>query len=708
MLVNPILAVPAVPTTGGIKFILPTQEILLGKEFDGIAWATLALCNGINTVDAIASQLGDYDTESVTGLLKDLETLGVVVDSRQLYKRFHEVSSNPMVFASGMSDAEIIEHSLTPRSPVKNGDGTEYLLRDGLMLVKLQAARQSCRSFTGEQLSINDFGSLLDIGYSLDRHAVPSAGGLYPMKLFLLALNDQLDFSAGYYEYDNANGRLVRFNSIPDRERLSYALNDTGMPFGASAVILIAADPDRQPKKYSNRGYRFMAIEAGHIAQNISLGAIELGLATCELGGFLDEAIVDELQLGYDLPFLAIAVGRASDSPSESIHRTAHDLEVALVGPNKPVKSFWTADDAQANNHDKSYFQVLALTSNGQVTSGISTSWADAKVKAIAEAYERQRSAAVRVDVHSTASSLAKEWMDPRVATPLTDDQYQQLPHLQQFSENMEIEWVRGADRNGREVYVPIDLVFYPIHNLDRKKVVDTCSSGFATYSTYDEAVRRGLLELVERDALMRNWYSKTSPDRLDFHVLPVHLQKRIQYWRDLGRDVYVLDLSQMGVVVVEVIITSDSYPCFVSGASSSLDSFEGAAIKAFHEAESRLIHGLNEPSDRSIKPEEVHAVLDHELLYAQSREYHEYVEFLFHGKLVKTVPRASTTMAELEVSLNPIVVDVSEHDAPLRVVKVLSSEMIPISFGYGTDHYTHQTLGPGSQSAPIVPHYFA
>jgi len=237
---------------------------------------------------------------------------------------------------------------------------------------------------------------------------------------------------------------------------------------------------------------------------------------------------------------------------------------------------------------------------------------------------------------------------------------------------------------------------------------VDTCSSGFATYSTYEEAARRGLLEVVERDALMRNWYEKKSPPRLSFDILPVYLQKRVRYWQDRGREVYVLDLSQMGVNVIEVVITSDEYPTFVSGAASSLGSFEEVAVKALYEAESRLIHGLNTPHEHAIKPEEVRAVLEHELLYAQSKDYHEHVEFLLHGKLSHTPPKAYATIRELEEVLDPVVVDVSEDGAPLRVVKVLSTKLIPISFGYGADHHTHHTLSETGRATPIVPHYFA
>ena len=238
--------------------------------------------------------------------------------------------------------------------------------------------------------------------------------------------------------------------------------------------------------------------------------------------------------------------------------------------------------------------------------------------------------------------------------------------------------------------------------------MVDTCSSGFAAYTDMAGAIDRGLLEIVERDSLMRSWYEKRSPRMLDYAILPLHLQNRAKYWSSRGHDVTVLDVSQMGVVIIEVVITSDSYPCFVSGASSSLESFDEAAIKAFQEAESRLIYGLNEQSTRELTPEHVHSVLDHEALYAQSRRYHEHLEFLFEGEISKTIPEVATSIDTLRRRLDAVVVNVSEEDSALRVVKVLSPKLVPISFGFGAGHYSHHSLACVVDNTRLMPHYFA
>jgi SagB-type dehydrogenase family enzyme len=65
-------------------------------------------------------------------------------------------------------------------------------------------------------------------------------------------------------------------------------------------------------RKYGDRGYRYILIEAGHVGQNAMLSCENLELASLALGGFLDAPLADLLGIdaGDELPIYAIAVGR--------------------------------------------------------------------------------------------------------------------------------------------------------------------------------------------------------------------------------------------------------------------------------------------------------------------------------------------------------------------------------------------------------------
>jgi thiazole/oxazole-forming peptide maturase SagD family component len=706
---KPLLVVPAIPKEGGIKFIMPRSVFSLDEDIALQSWTILEFCNGVNTIDDITEQLKDrIDPVFISGFLSDLNSLGIIVDSRRIYMHFHAISGNPTVYGSGITSDEIVTHTKSSRPLVKSGTVFTFQQNVQSKVFNLQQLRKSCRGFSSELISIDEIGGLLDIGYSYARHAVPSAGGLYPMKIYAIVHENQKDFPAGYYEYDNENNCLVLFNQYPDKQRTLYAFNDIRMPFDAPIVMIIAADVDRQTRKYSNIGYRFMAIEAGEIAQNISLASSEFGLSSCQLGGLLENVISEELGMEDCLPFLGIAIGKKADYEHENIWMRTDEFERLYVGDDKQVRSVWLLDEYLCDNFGKSYFQFFAQSANNQISSGISTSWADAKLKAIAEAYERQCASNVRWDIISSADKIKGGWVDPRIFAPLSDCQYSSLKHLQKFHEALELEWVSGLDFNGNPILVPIDMVFYPISSVGRKLIIDTCSSGFAAFTDYDNAVKRGLLELVERDSLMRSWYEKTSPRILSYDILPVHLRNRVDFWKSNGRDVIFLDVSQNGVIVIETIIKSDSYPCFVSGASSSLDDFNSTAIKAFQEAESRLIYGLNEENRRVIEPSDVKNVLDHELLYTQSRKFHKHIEFLWAGEKTDKVPEASISFSKLKKCMEIVIVDVSIENLPLYVVKVISPKLIPINFGYGTEHYEHGSLDKNIIIETNFPHYFA
>ena len=74
-------------------------------------------------------------------------------------------------------------------------------------------------------------------------------------------------------------------------------------PFCADAnvIIALAAIFPRSQTKYGPRGYRYVLLESGHVAQNICLRAAELDLATLCMGGFVDSAL--NARLGLKAPY---------------------------------------------------------------------------------------------------------------------------------------------------------------------------------------------------------------------------------------------------------------------------------------------------------------------------------------------------------------------------------------------------------------------
>jgi SagB-type dehydrogenase family enzyme len=178
----------------------------------------------------------------------------------------------------------------------------------GSMLTDLLATRRSCREFARREMPLEHLSALLAAAYgaiaparfsgqtAFLRRTVPSAGGLFPLELYLIVQRVR-GLEDGLYHYDvlgHSLQQLHRGNLFPTLEPMFYTypfMRDANLVLAMAAVFL------RTQKKYGPRGYRYTLMEAGHVAQNLSLRAIELGLATLCMGGFLDSLLNERLGL---------------------------------------------------------------------------------------------------------------------------------------------------------------------------------------------------------------------------------------------------------------------------------------------------------------------------------------------------------------------------------------------------------------------------
>jgi SagB-type dehydrogenase family enzyme len=203
------------------------------------------------------------------------------------------------------------------------------------------ARRSSCRRFASTPIDLTELGTMLHAGYGVLQRLelwgefcsrpVPSGGGLYPLELYTLIQRVQ-KIEGGIYHYAPLGHRLevVRPDALPSHLSSEIFL---GQPYlvQAAAIIVITAVVERSLWKYDDRGYRYILLEAGHVAQNINLCAVGLGLVTLNLGGFFDEDMMALLKLDEDreIVIYGIAVGHSEVvDPLESRRPTQADQAV--------------------------------------------------------------------------------------------------------------------------------------------------------------------------------------------------------------------------------------------------------------------------------------------------------------------------------------------------------------------------------------------
>jgi SagB-type dehydrogenase family enzyme len=167
----------------------------------------------------------------------------------------------------------------------------------GMPLFEAVQNRRSLRDFREKPLDKRDLSQLLwacqgitkeYTGYQL--RAAPSAGALYPVETYLF-IHDVKDIHPGIYHYAVPNHQLEQLRKGDFREDIARAALDQGMAFEANVVFAWTAIFERSKWKYKQRGYRYVYLDAGHIAQNLALAAVSLGLGSCQVAALYDNEV---------------------------------------------------------------------------------------------------------------------------------------------------------------------------------------------------------------------------------------------------------------------------------------------------------------------------------------------------------------------------------------------------------------------------------
>ena len=163
--------------------------------------------------------------------------------------------------------------------------------------VEVLRRRKSIRDFLNQPLSKIDLAFLLWASSGIQRiehgyefRTAPSAGALYPIETYLAA-NNVRDVESGIYHYNIRNHLLEEITTGDFGETLAHATLDQKMCATASAVLIWTAVFGRSKWKYSQRAYRYIYLDAGHVAENLALAAASISCGSCHIGAFFDDEI---------------------------------------------------------------------------------------------------------------------------------------------------------------------------------------------------------------------------------------------------------------------------------------------------------------------------------------------------------------------------------------------------------------------------------
>jgi SagB-type dehydrogenase family enzyme len=168
---------------------------------------------------------------------------------------------------------------------------------DTLSLDQCLHQRKSIRRYANKPLTTAQLSYLLWAIAGIQRsmgefhfRPAPSAGALYPIETYLI-VNNVDGISQGIYHYAIRPHALEELKLGDFRNDIVQATQGQRMHAFAGVVIIWTAIFQRSKFRYHDRAYRLIYLDAGHIAQNLALTAVGLGLASCQVGAYFDDEV---------------------------------------------------------------------------------------------------------------------------------------------------------------------------------------------------------------------------------------------------------------------------------------------------------------------------------------------------------------------------------------------------------------------------------
>ena len=191
-----------------------------------------------------------------------------------------------------------LEQPYVGSGPVIHLPKPEHLRPPSALLEHTIAGRRSIRRFSPAPLSLEEASWLLWCTQGVQKilppatiRTVPSAGARHPLDTYVL-LNHVKGLQAGLYRYialEHAVAPIRTDSGIGPL--LQDACLGQDMMIRAAMGLFWVADVYRSAWRYSERAWRYVFLDAGHVCQNLYLGAAPLECGVCAIAAFDDEKL---------------------------------------------------------------------------------------------------------------------------------------------------------------------------------------------------------------------------------------------------------------------------------------------------------------------------------------------------------------------------------------------------------------------------------
>jgi SagB-type dehydrogenase family enzyme len=166
--------------------------------------------------------------------------------------------------------------------------------------------RVSVRSYGKKPLSMDELSYVLWCTQGVKevttrpatQRTVPSAGARHCFEAYIL-VNNVEGLPKGLYHYLAIDHKLQEVNMDEDiTQKITKACLDQRFILNSAITMILTAVRYRMMWRYTERGYRYMHLDAGHVMQNLYLCAEAIDSGVCAIAAFEDDQI--NMALGVD------------------------------------------------------------------------------------------------------------------------------------------------------------------------------------------------------------------------------------------------------------------------------------------------------------------------------------------------------------------------------------------------------------------------
>ena len=187
-------------------------------------------------------------------------------------------------------------------------------ISDGFSIPLLKAinGRKSVRQYSNGPLSLRELSLLLWAtqgmhemrGPSVTLRTVPSAGSRHAFETYLY-VRDVTGLEEGIYRYLPLTHQLAfEFEERNLTGKIAAACFDQWFVSEGAVTFFWAAVPYRMEWRYGLAAHKVIALDAGHICQNLYLACEAIGAGTCAIGAYDQELLDDLLRLDGEKEFV--------------------------------------------------------------------------------------------------------------------------------------------------------------------------------------------------------------------------------------------------------------------------------------------------------------------------------------------------------------------------------------------------------------------